>query len=75
MGLALLISTVLYAIPQTSILGAILVTGYPGVQSPATCALARLSSHGVRFQFMRACWCGWLYMRDERVRAVVPVRR
>ena len=30
MGLALLISTVLYAIPQTSILGAILVTDHLG---------------------------------------------
>src|SRR5579864_1266457 len=29
-GLALLVSTILYAIPRTSVLGAILVTGYLG---------------------------------------------
>jgi hypothetical protein len=37
-GLVLLASTVLYLIPRTAVLGAILLTGYLGVRLPPTCA-------------------------------------
>jgi hypothetical protein len=46
---------VIYAIPRTSVLGAILLTGYLG---GATATHVRLG----------------LYLRDERLRALVPLR-
>jgi hypothetical protein len=76
MGLALLVSTVLYAIPQTSILGAILVTGYLGgaVASNVRVGAPLFSSVLLPVYVGVLVW-GGLYLRDERVRAMVPVRR
>lgn len=76
MGLALLVSTVLYAIPQTSILGAILVTGYLGgaVASNVRVGAPLFSMVLLPVYVGVLVWLG-LYLRDERVRAVVPVRR
>jgi len=39
-GLSLLLSTVLYVVPRTTVLGAILVTGYLGAPPPPRCAWA-----------------------------------
>ena len=76
LGIVLLSCTVLYVIPRTAILGAILLTGYLGgaiathvrVGSP-------LFSH-ILFPFYLAVllW-GGLYLRDERLRALIPLRR
>ena len=76
MGLALLISTVLYAIPQTSILGAILVTDHLGgaVASNVRVGAPLFAWRSLPVYAGVLVWLG-LYMRDERVRAVVPVRR
>lgn len=65
------VCAVIYAIPQTSILGAILLTGYLGgavsthVRAGEPFFLALIVGVLV--------WLG-LYLRDERLRALVPLR-
>jgi hypothetical protein len=70
------IGIVLYVIPRTSALGAILLTGYLG---GAVAAQVRIGAPLLGFVLAPVyvalfLWVG-LYLRDERVRAVVPVRR
>ena len=67
-----LVCAVIYLIPQTSVLGAILLTGYLG---GATATHVRV---GEPF-FMPVVvgvvvWLG-LYLRDARIRALIPLRR
>ena len=67
-----IICVVLYVIPQTAVLGAILLTGYLGG------AVATHVRVGEPFWFPVAfgvlVWLG-LFLRDARVRALVPLRR
>jgi DoxX-like family len=73
-GVLLLLCTALYVIPRTSILGAILLTGYLG-GAVATHLRSGdpLFSH-VLFPvyFGALLWLG-LYLRDTRLRALVPL--
>lgn len=68
-GLALLVSTILYAIPRTAPLGAILLTGYLG---GATATQVRVESAWFVFPVVLGIlvWAG-LYLRDDRVRGLV----
>jgi len=62
---------VVYAIPQTTVLGAILLTGYLG---GATATHVRIGEpFFVPVIFGMVVWLG-LYLRDERVRALLPLR-
>lgn len=74
-GLVLLFSTALYVIPNTAILGAILLTGYLG---GATAANVRASSplFNTLFPviFGILVWLG-LFLRDPRLRVLIPLRR
>ena len=72
-GVALLISTALYAIPRTSALGAILVTGYLG-GAIASDVRAQTPFFNVAFPFLFAVivW-GALWLRDERLRRLIPL--
>jgi hypothetical protein len=69
-GVLLLVCTAIYAIPRTSILGAILLTGYLG---GATCTHLRA---GEPFYFPIVfgvlVWAG-LFFRDDRVRKLIPL--
>src|SRR5438105_9190757 len=74
LGVVLLVSTVLYLVPRTSVLGAILLTGYLGG------AVATHVQHGdgpfeIVFPviFGALLW-GGLVLRDARLRALVPWR-
>ena len=74
-GIVLLISVVLFAIPRTSILGAILLTGYLGgaVASQLRVGLPLFSN--VLFPvYMGVLIWGGLSLRDERLRALIPLR-
>lgn len=73
LGLVLLVSTVLYAIPRTCVLGAILLTGYLG---GAIATHVRVGGSEFLFAagFGVLVWVG-LYLRDARLRALIPVRR
>jgi TRAP-type C4-dicarboxylate transport system permease small subunit len=76
LGILTLIGVVLYAIPRTAVLGAILLTGYMGgaiathlrVGSP-------LFSHVLFGFYLGVLIWGGLYLRDERVRDLIPLRR
>lgn len=69
-GLLLLVCTVLYAIPRTSLLGAVLLTGYLG---GATATQVQLDDPvGLVFPvvFGALVWIGQ-YLRDSRVRTLL----
>lgn len=54
LGIVLLTSTILYVIPRTSVLGAILLTGYLGGLSPLTFASVR-AYFRLSFRLFSAC--------------------
>ena len=72
-GLVLLISLVCYLIPRTSILGAILLTGYLG---GATATMVRVADPWMLFPVFIGVlvWAG-IYFRDGQVRALIPLRK
>jgi hypothetical protein len=75
LGIIVLICTILYAIPQTAVLGAILLTGYLG---GAVATHVRggdpLFSHILApVYFAVILWIG-LYLREPRLSALVPLR-
>jgi hypothetical protein len=65
---------VLYAIPATAVLGAILVTGFLG---GAICAHVRIGELGsppeIISLLLGAMTWGGLYLRDPRIRAILPL--
>jgi hypothetical protein len=70
-GILALVCALLYAIPRTSVLGAILLTGYLG---GATATQVRVQDPWFLFPVVLGMliWAG-LYFRDERLRALVPL--
>ena len=76
LGVMTLVGTLLYAWPRTSVLGAILLTGYLGgaiyvhvrIGSP-------LFSHTLFGVYLGLLIWGGLWLRDERLRSLFPVRR
>jgi len=76
LGALTLVCALLYAIPRTSVLGAILLTGLLGgaiathlrVDSP-------IFSHMLFGLYLGLMAWGGLYLRDERLRALIPLRR
>ena len=75
LGIILLLSTVLYAIPATSVLGAILLTGYLGGAVATHLRVGDpLFSHVLFPTYLGiVLWLG-LYLREERLRALIPLR-
>jgi hypothetical protein len=74
-GIVLLLCTVLYVIPRTSVLGAILLTGYLG-GAVATHVRVGAGAFPIVFPiiFGVLVW-GGLFLRDDRVRELIPLRR
>jgi hypothetical protein len=76
LGVILLSCVIVYVIPRTSVLGAVLLTGYLGgaiathvrVESP-------LFSHVLFPTYVAAFVWGGLVLREERLRALLPIRR
>lgn len=74
-GVLLLLCTIVYMVPRTSVFGAILLTGYLGgaiaiqlrVDNP-------LFSHVLFPVYIGALIWGGLLLRDDRLRALVPLR-
>lgn len=74
-GIVLLISVILYLIPQTAVLGAILLTGYfGGAVATHVRVLDPLRVILYPVGFAAVIWMG-LYLRDPRLRALIPLRR
>jgi hypothetical protein len=71
LGIVELACVVVYLIPQTAVLGAILLTGYLG---GAVATHARLGeSFSMPIIIGVVLWLG-LFLRDARVRALIPLR-
>ncbi len=73
-GPIILTCAILYAIPATAVLGAILVSGFLG---GAICAHVRIGESGSPPEIMSLLlgvmtW-GGLYLRDPRIRAILPL--
>ena len=76
LGVVLLISVVLYLIPRTAVLGAILVTGYFGGAIAAHVRVGNpLFSHVLFPVYFGVLLWGGLYLRDVRIRALIPFRK
>ena len=74
LGIVLIACTVLYLIPRTAVLGAILLTGYLG---GAVATHVRMNESWFNIFFAVAfgvlLWLG-IYLRDARLRELVPLR-
>jgi hypothetical protein len=74
-GIILLVCVALYAIPRTAVLGAILLTGYLGGAIATHVRVGNpLFSHILFPIYLAAMVWGGLYLRDARLRALVPLR-
>jgi hypothetical protein len=75
LGIVELLCVLLYVIPRTSILGAILLTGYLGgaiaIQLPTGNSLFGEVLFPV---YIGAFVWGGIYLRDDRLRSLIPLR-
>jgi len=71
-GILELACTILYVIPRTAVLGAILLTGYLG---GAILANLRVGEQIVPPIIIGISIWGGLFLRDPRLRALIPLRR
>jgi hypothetical protein len=72
LGILELVCTVIYVVPRTSVLGAILLTGYLG---GATAATARIGEPFIAAVVGGILVWGGLFMRDRRLRELIPLCR
>jgi DoxX-like family len=76
LGAVTVACTVLYAIPPTSILGAILLTGYLGGAIASHVRIGSpLFSHLLFGFYLGLMLWGGLWLRDGSLRALIPFRR
>jgi hypothetical protein len=76
LGLITIVCTVLYAIPPTSIVGAILLTGYLGGAMASHVRIGSpLFSHMLFGFYLGLMVWGGLWFRDRSVRQSIPFRR
>ena len=71
-GLLELACVILYIIPRTAVLGAILLTGYLG---GAIATHVRIGEPFLPVILMGVLIWGGLFLRDPRLRALMPLRR
>ncbi|MGB8754269.1 MAG: DoxX family protein [Pseudolabrys sp.] len=75
LGIIGLICTLLYAVPRTSVLGAILLTGYLGGAIASHLRLGDpIFTHTLFGLYLGLLAWGGLYLRDARLRALIPLR-
>ncbi len=75
LGIVLLTCVALYVIPRTSVLGAILLTGYLGGAVATHLRVGDpLFSHVLFPTYLGVMLWGGLYLREERLRALIPLR-
>ena len=76
LGLLLLVPTLLYIWPRTAILGAILITAYLGGAVATHVRIGSpLFSHILFGVYLGVMLWGGLWLRDPRVRALIPVAK
>jgi hypothetical protein len=75
LGVVLLASTVLYLIPRTAVLGAILLTGYLGGAIATQVRVGNpLFTHELFPVYLALLLWGGLFLRDVRLRELIPLR-
>lgn len=65
--------TLVYLIPGTSVLGAILLTGYLGGATAVTVRMGTYGFAAMPVGFGVLLW-GGLFLRDPRIRALIPLK-
>ena len=76
LGLITIVCTVLYSVPPTSILGAILLTGYLGGAMASHVRIdSPLFSHTLFGFYLGVMAWGGLWLRDPDLRHLIPFRR
>ena len=76
LGIITIACTVLYAIPPTSIVGAILLTGYLGGAMASHLRIGSpLFSHILFGFYLGLMLWGGLWLRDKSLRTLIPFRR
>ena len=76
LGAVTIVCTVLYAVPPTSILGAILLTGYLGGAIASHVRIdSPLFTHTLFGLYLGLMLWGGLWLRDDRLRRLFPFRR
>ena len=76
LGAITIVCTVLYAIPPTSILGAILLTGYLGGAIASHVRIdSPLFTHTLFGVYLGLMLWGGLWLRDGNLRSLIPFRR
>jgi hypothetical protein len=76
LGVIELACVVLYVIPRTSVFGAILLTGYLGGAIATQVRVGAPLFSTLLFPIYVALFVwGGLFLRDERVRSLIPVKR
>jgi hypothetical protein len=75
-GVVLFICTLVYGIPRTSILGAILLTGYLGDAVAVKLRIGDSLFGQVLFPvYVGVMLWGGLFLREDRLRALIPLLR
>ncbi len=75
LGIIALIATILYAVPTTSVLGAVLLTGYYGGAIATHFRLDNpLFSHTLFPVYLALLMWGGAWLRNPQLRAVFPIR-
>lgn len=70
-----IICTILYAVPRTSVLGAVLMTAYLGGAVATHFRLGNpLLTHIFFGVYVAVLAWGGVYLRDDRLRAIFPIR-
>jgi hypothetical protein len=76
LGIITIVCTVLYSVPPTSILGAILLTGYLGGAMASHVRIdSPLFSHVLFGFYLGLMVWGGLWLRDPSLRSLIPFRR
>ncbi|WGS19817.1 MULTISPECIES: DoxX family protein [unclassified Bradyrhizobium] len=76
LGLITIVCTLLYSVPPTSILGAILLTGYLGGAVASHMRIGSpLFTHTLFGLYLGLVLWGGLYLRDSNLHALLPFRR
>jgi hypothetical protein len=76
LGVLSIVSTLLYAFPRTAVLGAILLTGYFGGAIATHLRVGDpLFTHVLFGAYLGLLVWGGLYLRDDRLRALIPLHQ
>ena len=76
LGIITIVCTLLYLVPRTSILGAILLTGYLGGAMASHVRIdSPLLGHTLFGLYLGLMVWGGLWLRDKNLRSLIPFRR